>query len=90
MLTIALVRTAHERDRKEIEEEILNSFSTLYSPTVLVKPFVEDIDWSPISPREDEKLVAMFSLDEIKKVFSCDGNKSLCADMFSLVFFKEN
>ena len=29
-------------------------------------PFVEGIDWNPILTREDEDLVALFTLDEIK------------------------
>ena len=54
-------------------------------------PFVEGIDWSPILTREDEDLVALFTLDEVKKaVFSCDRNKSLGADGFSMAFFQDN
>ena len=33
-------------DREEIEGEILKFFSTLCSPEVSEKPFVEGIDWS--------------------------------------------
>lgn len=42
-------------------------------------------DWSPISAREDEELVTLFSLEEIRKVvFSCDTNKSPGSDSFFL------
>lgn len=42
-------------------------FYNLYSPAVLEKPF--GIDWSPIFPREDEELVAPFTIEEIRNVF---------------------
>lgn len=52
---------------------------------------MEGIHWSPIFPREDEELVAPFTIEEIKNVvFSCDGNKSPNADRFSMAFFQEN
>lgn len=68
---------------KEIEEEILRSFSGLYIPEIKEKSF----DWSPISIRENEELAILFSLEEIRKVvFSCDRNKSLGSDGFSMTF----
>lgn len=52
---------------------------------------MEGIDGWSIFFKEDDDLVAPFSLDEIKKVvFSCDGNKFSGADGFSMTFFKEN
>lgn len=69
---------------KEIEE-ILRSFSSLYIQVIKEKLFVEGIDWSTISAREDEELVTPFSLEEIRKVaFSCDRNKSPGLDSFFL------
>lgn len=80
-----------KRDSKEIEEEIMKSFSNLLSPEVSVKPFLEGIDWNPILPREDEELVKPSSLEEIKTaVFSCEGGKSHGADGFSMAFLQKN
>lgn len=66
----------YTRGGKVIEEEIIiRFFSSLYSPEVRVKLFVEGIDWSSISTREDEGLVVPFAMDEIKKVvFSYNRN----------------
>lgn len=51
---------------------------------------MEGTDWSTISPREDEKLVDRFTIEEIKKVvFSCNGKKAPGADEFSMAFFQE-
>ncbi|KAA0060702.1 hypothetical protein E6C27_scaffold496G00040 [Cucumis melo var. makuwa] len=70
-------------DGKEIKEEILKTFSSLYSPEVKEKPFVEGIDWMPISTREDKELVAPFTFDEIRKVvLSYNRNESPGFDEF--------
>lgn len=82
------VRTSND---KETKEEILLAFSKLYSPTIPEKLFVEGIEWSPISSREDEELVALFTLEEIRKaVFSSDRNKSPGLDDFTMAFFSDN
>ena len=47
-------------------EEILKFFSSIYSPEVMEKSFVEGIDWKPISPREDEELMVPFTIEEVK------------------------
>lgn len=54
----------HTRNDKEVEEEVLSAFSILYNSVVRAKPFVHDIDWCSISPREDEDLEVPFTLDE--------------------------
>ena len=82
------MRTSNDR---EIEEEMLTVFSKLYSPLAQEKPFVEGTDWNPIALREDEELVAPFTLEEIRKpMFSSDGNKSPDLDGFTMAFFKDN
>lgn len=65
------------KGEREVEEEILSFFTKLYDPIMSPKPFVEDIDWCPVSDLEDAELVAPFSLNEIRNVvFGCDGIKS--------------
>ncbi|MDV3143360.1 MAG: hypothetical protein Q8761_02940, partial [Sweet potato little leaf phytoplasma] len=79
------------KGEKKIEEEILSFFSNLCGPLVESKPFVEGLDWRPISVSEKMELDSPFTLEEVRKVvFECDRNKSLGPDGFSLGFFQEN
>lgn len=45
--SLLLENVAYMSNSKEIEEEILRSFSSLYSPMIKEKSFMEGIDWSP-------------------------------------------
>lgn len=70
---------------------VLPVFSNLFSPAVMSKPFIQGIDWCPISPGDGEELVAPFSLEEIRKVvFGGDRSKSSGLDGFSMALFQEN
>lgn len=73
------------------EEEVLLVFSNLYNPYVMRKPFIQGIDWCPISSRDGEELVASFIVEEIRKmVFGSDRSKSSCPNGFSMIFFQDN
>lgn len=75
------------RGKKEIEEEMLSSFTTVYGPPIENKPFVEGVDWSSISDQE-RSFDSLFLLDEIKRVvFKSNRNKSPNPDGFSMGFF---
>lgn len=50
----------------------------------------EGLEWNPISIRAAEALEKTFEEEEIKTaVFSCDGNKALGLEGFTLSFFQE-
>lgn len=54
----------------EIEDEILSFFSALYGPSIEAKPFVEGVDWCPISDKDRRIMDFPFSVEEIRRLFS--------------------
>lgn len=63
-------------------------FSNLYAPSTFSRPFVEGLEWNPISASDKEELVAPCTLEEIRKVvFGFDRNKSFGHDGFTMAYF---
>lgn len=79
------------KDDKEIEEEVLSFFFALYGLVVDPRPFLDGLDWSPISSANKAELDSPFTLEEIRRVvFGFDRNKALGPNEFSMAFFQDN
>lgn len=79
------------RNDKEVEEEVLATFSELFNPVVRAEQFVDGIEWSPISfGRMRSWWFLSLWMKLRREVFGCDRSKSLGLNDFFMAFFQDN
>lgn len=51
------------KEERDIEEEVISYFTSLYAPAIVSRLFLEGLDWDPISVRSKEDLEIPFTLE---------------------------
>ena len=76
------------KDSEVIASEISSFFAKLFTEDLPSRPFIEDLDWCPISPSKATWLERPFEEEEIHRaVFSLGKEKAPGPDGFTFAFF---
>ena len=74
-------------ERTHIDKEVSSGFLDLLSHVVIPRPFVQGIEWCPISSREGEELEVPLTVEEVRNmVFGSDTNNFPRPEGFSMAF----